>query len=62
MVLGARNKLKTMEKAREQEQQQLQALIVENLMKYERLKVEYEGLLKTESEQQEFIEQFMLQK
>ena len=51
-----------MEKAREQEQQQLQALIVENLMKYERLKVEYEGLLKTESEQQEFIEQFMLQK
>ena len=51
-----------MSKAREHEQEQLQALIVEKLMQYEKLKLEYEALLKTEAEQQEFIEQFMLQK
>lgn len=57
-----RNHLKTMAKAREQEQQKLQALIVEKLMQYERLKLENEALLKTEAQQQEFMEQFMLQK
>jgi len=51
-----------MAKAREQEQQKLQALIVEKLMQYERLKLENEALLKTEAQQQEFMEQFMLQK
>ena len=51
-----------MAKAREQEQQQLQTLIVEKLMQYERLKIEYEALLKTEAQQQEFMEQFMLRK
>ena len=56
-----RNHLKTMAKAREQEQQKLQALIVEKLMQYERLKLENEALLKTEAQQQEFMEQFMLQ-
>ena len=61
-TLGARNQLKSMSKAREHEQQQLQALIVEKLMQYEKLKIEYEALLKTEAQQQEFIEQFMLQK
>ena len=61
-TLGARNQLKSMSKAREHEQEQLQALIVEKLMQYEKLKLEYEALLKTEAEQQEFIEQFMLQK
>ena len=61
-ALGARNQLKSVSKAREQEQQQLQALIVERFMQYERLKLEYESLLKIEAEQQEFIEQFMLQK
>ena len=62
VTLGTRNQLKTIAKAREQEQQQLQTLIVEKLMQYERLKLEYEGLLKTEAQQQEFMEQFMLQK
>ena len=57
-----RNQWKTMAKAREQEQQKLQALIVEKLMQYERLKLENEALLKTEAQQQEFMEQFMLQK
>ncbi len=61
-TLGARNQLKSMSKAREHEQEQLQALIVEKLMQYEKLKLEYEALLKTEAEQQEFMEQFMLQK
>ena len=61
-TLGARNQLKSVSKAREHEQEQLQALIVEKLMQYEKLKLEYEALLKTEAEQQEFMEQFMLQK
>ena len=51
-----------MAKAREQEQQKLQSLIVEKLMQYERLKLEHEALLKTEAQQHEFMEQFMLQK
>lgn len=61
-TLGSRNQLRSMAKAREQEQVQLQTLIVEKLMQYERLKLEYEALLKTEAQQQEFMEQFMLQK
>ena len=61
-TLGARNTLKTMAKSREQEQQKLQSLIVEKLMQYERLKLEHEALLKTEAQQHEFMEQFMLQK
>ena len=44
-----------------QEQQQLQALIVEKKMEFERLRIEYESLLKAETEQQEFIEQLILQ-
>lgn len=44
-----------------QEQQQLQALIVEKKMEFERLRIEYESLLKVEAEEQEFIEQLILQ-
>ena len=39
---------------------QFQALIVEKKMEFERLRIQYESLLKTEAEQQEFIEQLIL--
>ena len=48
-------------KAREQEQQQLHALIVERKMALERLRVECEALQKIEAEQNDFIEQLILQ-
>ena len=43
-----------------QEQQQLQALIVEKKMELERLRIQFESLQKTEAEQQEFIDQLIL--
>ena len=61
-AIGTRNQLKSVAKAREQEQQRLQALIVEKFLELERLKLEHESLSKIESQQQEFIEQFMLNK
>ncbi len=60
-VLGAQNQLKSATKAREQQQQQLQALIVERKTVLERLRVECEALQKVEAEQSEFIEQMILQ-
>jgi hypothetical protein len=39
----------------------IQALVVEKKMEFERLRIQYESLLKTESEQQEFIDQLILQ-
>ena len=48
-------------KAREQEQQQLHALIVERKMALERLRVECEALQKIETEQNDFTEQLILQ-
>jgi intraflagellar transport protein 20 len=56
-VLGAQNRLKSATKAREQQQQQLHALIVERKMALERLRLETEALQKVEAEQTEFIEQ-----
>jgi len=49
-----------MAKAREQEEQQLHALIVEKKLELERLRVQFESLQKMESEQQEFIDQLIL--
>ena len=60
-AIGARNKLKSAAKAREQQQQQLQAVLVEKKLLLERLKLEYESLRKVEAEQQEFVEQLILQ-
>ena len=45
-----------------QETVQLQTLIVEKFMQFERLRIQLESLQKVEAQQQEFIEQFMLQK
>lgn len=61
-ALGARNKLKSMSENRKQQHQQLTALVIEKKMEYERLRMQYESLLKDHEDQQEFIEQFMLQK
>ena len=38
-----------------------QALVVEKKMEFERLRIQFESLLKTETEQQEFIDQLILQ-
>ncbi|KAF6031477.1 IFT20 [Bugula neritina] len=61
-AIGSRNLLKSMSKQREAQQQQLQALIAEKKMQIERLRLQHESLLKEESEQNEFIEQFILHK
>ena len=61
-ALGARNKLKSMTEARKQQHQQLTALIVEKKHEFERLRINYESLLKDQADQQEFIEHFMSQK
>ncbi|XP_020789319.1 intraflagellar transport protein 20 homolog isoform X1 [Boleophthalmus pectinirostris] len=61
-AIGARNLLKSVAKQREAQQQQLQALITEKKMQLERYRIEYESLSKVESEQNEFIDQFILQK
>ncbi|XP_026853545.1 intraflagellar transport protein 20 homolog isoform X3 [Electrophorus electricus] len=61
-AIGARNLLKSVAKQREAQQQQLQALIAEKKMQLERYRIEYEALCKVEAEQNEFIDQFILQK
>uniref|UniRef100_T1J9Z6 Intraflagellar transport protein 20 homolog n=1 Tax=Strigamia maritima TaxID=126957 RepID=T1J9Z6_STRMM len=60
--LGSRNLLKSMSKQKEANQQQLVALITEKRMQLERLQKQYESLLRVEADQNEFIEQFLLQK
>ena len=47
---------------RKQQHQQLAALIVEKKMEFERLRLQYETLLKSQADQEEFIEQFIQQK
>ncbi|XP_077443538.1 intraflagellar transport protein 20 homolog [Stigmatopora argus] len=61
-ALGTRNLLKFMAKQREAQQQQLSALIAEKMMQLKRYHIEYETLSKVESEQNEFINQYILQK
>ncbi|XP_068126344.1 intraflagellar transport protein 20 homolog [Hyperolius riggenbachi] len=61
-AIGARNLLKSIAKQREAQQQQLHALIAEKKLQLERYRIEYEALCKVEAEQNEFIDQFILQK
>ncbi|KAJ8348641.1 hypothetical protein SKAU_G00272300 [Synaphobranchus kaupii] len=61
-AIGARNLLKSVAKQREAQQMQLQALISEKKMQLERYRIEHEALSKVEAEQNEFIDQFILQK
>ncbi|XP_048836904.1 intraflagellar transport protein 20 homolog [Brienomyrus brachyistius] len=61
-AIGARNLLRSVAKQREAQQQQLEALLAEKRMQLERYRIEYEALSKVEAEQNEFIDQFILQK
>ncbi|KAJ8967542.1 hypothetical protein NQ314_002857 [Rhamnusium bicolor] len=58
-AIGARNILQSMEKQKENNQQQLQALITEKSMELERLKIQLNSLQKMEMEQNEVINQLM---
>ncbi|XP_014281359.1 intraflagellar transport protein 20 homolog [Halyomorpha halys] len=58
--IGARNLVKSMTKQREAEEQQLQALILEKSTELERLRIQHQSLLKTESEQQEILDRLLL--
>ncbi|XP_057683171.1 intraflagellar transport protein 20 homolog [Corythoichthys intestinalis] len=60
-AIGARNLVKLVEKQRMALQQQLEALIVEKKTQLERYRIECDALSKVESEQSEFINQFILQ-
>ncbi len=55
------SQLKSASRAREQQQQQLLALVAERRLALERLRLECESLRRTEMEQQEFIDQLILQ-
>ncbi|KAK4319206.1 hypothetical protein Pmani_009833 [Petrolisthes manimaculis] len=61
-AIGCRNLIKSMSKQREAQEQQLLALIGEKKLELERLRVQYESLHRTDADQLEFIEQFILQK
>lgn len=54
-AIGARNILQSMEKQKENNQQQLQALIAEKTVDLERLKIQLNSLQRTEMEQHEVI-------
>ncbi|KAL0112051.1 hypothetical protein PUN28_013344 [Cardiocondyla obscurior] len=55
-TIGARNLLHSVEKQREAQKQQMQALIMEKSMELERLRIQYDSLKKIELEQLETIE------
>ncbi|KAK3916317.1 Intraflagellar transport protein 20-like protein B [Frankliniella fusca] len=59
-AIGTRNLLKSMTKKREAQQQQLQALILEKSTELERLRIQHQSLIRTEQEQQEFIQLLVL--
>ena len=61
-AIGAQNLLQTYAKQRESELSQLTALIRESQLAQERLQSEYNSLLQLEAAQNEFMEQFVLQK
>jgi len=61
-AIGARNMLKSMAKHRESQQQQLVGLIHEKKTQLERYRIQLQSLEKTEAEQRDFIDQFILQK
>ncbi|KAL5265206.1 hypothetical protein ACHWQZ_G006085 [Mnemiopsis leidyi] len=61
-AIGARNLLKSMAKQRESQQQQLVGLIHEKKTQLERYRIQLQSLEKTEAEQRDFIDQFILQK
>ena len=61
-AIGARNLLQTYAKQREAQTQQLTSLIREKQMLYDRMQNQLASLMRLESTQNDFIEQFILQK
>ena len=61
-AIGARNARESSHKRREAGQQQLQSLIAEKRAQLERLRVEQESLERVLQDQEQFIENFVLQK
>lgn len=61
-AIGAQNRLQTSAKNRETQMTQLTALIREKQHAKERLSTEHAALLKVESDQRDFIDQFVLRK
>ena len=61
-ALGSRNKLKSMSESRKQQQQQLASMLFEKKTELERLRLQYESLLKAQADQQEFVDQFVMNK
>ena len=61
-AIGARNLLQTYAKQREAQTQQLTSLIREKQMLYDRMQNQLASLMRVESTQSDFIEQFILQK
>lgn len=59
-ALGASNLLMSMEKERETQKQQYQALIIGKATELDRLRVQHQALLRTEAEQQELMDQLQL--
>ncbi|CAF1667297.1 unnamed protein product [Rotaria magnacalcarata] len=59
-AIGVKNMLNSASKYREFEKQQLQSLIKEKIVEFDRLRVEYESLQKTEREQSGKMEQLSL--
>ena len=62
IAIGQRNRLQTYAKHREARTQQLTALIREKQSEADRLYAQYTSLAKVEATQNEFIDQFILQK
>lgn len=54
-TLSTLNKVNTVSKQRNQEQQQIQNQIIEAMVDLDRLKIEYQYLQRIETEQNEFI-------
>uniref|UniRef100_A0A0V0GB00 Putative intraflagellar transport 20 n=1 Tax=Triatoma dimidiata TaxID=72491 RepID=A0A0V0GB00_TRIDM len=59
-AIGARNLVKSMAKQRDAQEQQLQALLLEKSTELERLRIQHQSLVKTESEQLEILDRLLL--
>jgi intraflagellar transport protein 20 len=61
-AIGSRNAVKSSQKQVEGQVLQLKALYLEKQMELDRLRRQYDSLIKKEGEQTEFIQQFMAHK
>ncbi|XP_014255357.1 intraflagellar transport protein 20 homolog [Cimex lectularius] len=59
-AIGARNLVKSMAKQRDAQEQQLKALLLEKSTELERLRIQHQSLLRTESVQVELLDRLLL--